>query len=177
MNNVVLTEEWRDVEGYEGIYQVSNLGRVKSLVGYNGHVYIKREKILKNSLKDSGSGYKRYGVTLSVKGKIKHCMVHKLVAKAFIPNPNNYEVINHKDGNSLNNHIDNLEWCTVSYNLQHAYNTKLKKSKIHNINKQQVINMLNSGLFQKDIAKNLKVSEHTIVRFIKKENIKRGDYY
>lgn len=170
-------EIWKPVKDYEGYYEVSNLGRVKSLVGYNGKEYIEREKILKNSIQISGSSYKRYAVTLSIKSKVKHCKVHKLVAETFVPNPNNYKIINHKDGNSLNNHIDNLEWCTMSDNLQHAYIMKLKKSKIHNMDRQQVVNMLNSGLMQKDIAKILKISEHTIMRFIKKENIKRGDFY
>ena len=101
-------EEWRDVVGYEGLYMVSNCGRVKSLKFSNG----KREKIMK--LSDRGNGYLR--VSLSKDGESKHYNVHRLVAIAFIPNPDNLPYVNHKDECKTNNNVDNLEWCTVEYN-------------------------------------------------------------
>lgn len=107
-------EEWRDIDGYEGDYQVSSYGRVRSLK-YG------KEKLLKPQ-----KHYKGYRfVTLFKNGTRGKYKVHRLVAKAFIPNPNNYPVINHKDECKYNNHVQNLEWCTVLYN--NTYNKKAIK--------------------------------------------------
>ena len=109
-------EEWRDIEGYEGLYQVSNLGRVKSL-NFN---HTKKERVLKgNPDKD---GYLR--VTLFKNGR-KTYRIHQLVALVFIPNPNNYPVINHKNENPSDNRVENLEWCTIAYN--NCYGNRLKR--------------------------------------------------
>lgn len=116
-------EIWKNIEGYEGKYQVSNLGNVKSLETWTGDRYIKREKILKNNL--YGNGY--YYVGLSKNGKVKRYKVSRLVAQEFIPNPENKPFINHIDGDKLNNHIDNLEWCTQSENMKHASMIGLRK--------------------------------------------------
>ena len=113
-----MNEEWRDIEGYEGLYQVSNLGRVKSL-NYN---HTKSEKILKSSIE--GRGYKT--VTLYKNGIQKTYKIHKLVAQHFIPNPDNLMCINHKDENKLNNNVENLEWCTTRYN--NIYGTRIKRA-------------------------------------------------
>lgn len=112
-------EFWKDIEGFEGIYQVSNLGNVKN---------VKTGKPLKHFVV---GGY--YHVGLGRKGvPNKHYLVHRLVAEAFLPNPNNYPIINHKDENKLNNYVhvspdgsvdqekSNLEWCTFSYNLTYG---------------------------------------------------------
>lgn len=107
-------EEWRDIEGYEGLYQVSNEGRVKSL---NFHRQ-KIERIIKPST--NKKGYKR--VLLQNNGKKKNYLVHRLVAKTFISNPNDYPIINHKDENPSNNFVDNLEWCNSQYN--NTYNNR-----------------------------------------------------
>ena len=111
-----MNEEWRDIEGYEGLYQVSNLGRVKSL-NYNR---TKSEKILKTAMR---RGY--LGVTLFKDGKPKTFMVHRLVAMMFINNPEKLPVVNHKDEDKLNNNADNLEWCTILYN--NCYGTRLER--------------------------------------------------
>ncbi|RXM57212.1 NUMOD4 domain-containing protein [Clostridium tetani] len=116
-------EIWEDIEGYEGLYQVSNLGRVKSLNYKNRGI----EKLLKQF--EDSKGYLKVG--LSKNKKSKHLFVHRLVAKAFIPNLNNYPIINHKDENPLNNSINNLEWCTYKYN--NNYGTK--KERISKANK------------------------------------------
>lgn len=109
-----MEEEWRPVKGYEGLYEVSNMGRVKSLHAPQGI-------ILKQGTYSNGY----MGANLSKDGTTNMKLVHRLVAIAFIQNPNNYEEVNHKDGNKKNNTVDNLEWCTRSYNLKHAYSHKL----------------------------------------------------
>lgn len=108
-----MNEEWRDIEEYEGLYQVSNLGRVKSLK-------FGKEKILK-----FGKHKKGYLlVCLCKDGKQKMFQVHRLVAIAFIPNPNNYQEVNHKDENKENNCVENLEWCTREYNVNYGTRTE-----------------------------------------------------
>ena len=102
-------EEWKDVENYEGLYQVSNLGRVKSLKDNNGKP---REKIMKQG--KTKNGYLR--IMLCKNGKRERFLVHRLVANAFIPNPNNFKCVNHKDEDKTNNCVNNLEWCTYQYN-------------------------------------------------------------
>lgn len=109
------TEEWRPIIEYEGLYEVSNLGRVRN---------IKTHKLVMQSV--VVSGYKR--VTLYKENKPKTKLVHRLVAKAFLSNPNNLMVVNHKDGNKLNNIVTNLEWCTQSYNTSYHYNSHIAKS-------------------------------------------------
>lgn len=97
-----MKEIWKDIKGYEGLYQVSNLGNVKSL---------KTNKNLYYS--NSNNGYLRVGL---FKNKRKMFSIHRLVAENFIPNPNEYLVVNHKDFNQKNNKVDNLEWCTSKEN-------------------------------------------------------------
>ena len=110
-----MNEEWRDIEGYEGLYQVSNLGRVRSLNcrGHKGCIGILTPRL-------DGKGYEM--VALYKEGKARNTKVHRLVAQAFIPNPNNYPQVNHKDEDKTNNNVDNLEWCTNEYN--HNYGTR-----------------------------------------------------
>ena len=114
---VNMEEIWKDIKGYEGLYQVSNLGRVKSL---KRKVYAGRnrlrwqyERIMSNN-KSNGNGY--LVVNLNKESKDKNKYIHRLVAEAFIPNPNHYLYVNHKDENRKNNKVDNLEWCTALYN-------------------------------------------------------------
>lgn len=108
------TEEWKDIKEYEKTYQISDFGRVKSLK-------FGKEKILK--LKKNSGGYLE--VLLYGKQSKKTYRVHRLVAEAFIPNPNNLPEVNHIDGNKENNNIYNLEWVTGSENKKHAYKTGL----------------------------------------------------
>ena len=103
-----MREIWKDIEGYEGLYQVSNLGRVKSLQMYANGGYKKRVKILKPC--NNGNGY--YVVYLMKNKKRSVNYIHRLVAQAFLKNFNNYKCINHKDENKSNNNVDNLEWCS-----------------------------------------------------------------
>lgn len=105
-------ETWKDIEGYEGLYQVSTLGRVKSFHGRGG-VSV---RILHSQKRSHGY----LGVTLA-KDKVQtHYMIHRLVAEAFIDNPYNYPQVNHKDEDKTNNRVDNLEWCTAKYNSNYG---------------------------------------------------------
>lgn len=115
-------EIWKDIEGYDHPYQVSNFGRVKRLTytvvtaGKKGpKSIIYREKFFEGSI---DFGYRR--VKLVENGKRHKVFVHKLVAEAFIPNPQKLPYINHKDENKSNNHYENLEWCTCEYNLNYG---------------------------------------------------------
>lgn len=117
-------EIWKDITGYEGLYQVSNLGRVKSLsingITKKGFKSVKKEKILKAG--KTGCKNSQYlGVVLRKKGKSKSTYVHRIVATAFIPNPENKKTVNHKDLDKLNNKATNLEWATYKENIQHSW--------------------------------------------------------
>lgn len=112
-------EIWKDIKGYEGLYQISNFGRVKSLPKMAGKSP-RKEQILKNNL----DRYGYYFVALSKYGVRNNKLIHRLVAEAFINNPNNYLQINHKDENKLNNCVNNLEWCTTKYNINYGNRTK-----------------------------------------------------
>jgi hypothetical protein len=112
-----MTEEWKDIEGYENLYQVSNLGRVKSLERYeesNSFIGVRRrgERILKPIIKPSGY----LQVALSKNSKAKTFTVHRLVAQAFIPNPENKPCIDHVNTNPSDNRLENLRWCTHKEN-------------------------------------------------------------
>lgn len=115
-----MTDEiWKPIEGYEGLYEISTWGRVKSLernvMTAVGTLYKRPERILKPSL---SRGYPV--VTLSHDMVQKTFLVHRLVAMAFIPNPHGYPMINHKDEDKTNNYVENLEWCDAKYNVNYG---------------------------------------------------------
>lgn len=122
---IYLKEVWKDISEYVGYYQVSNFGNVRSvdrvITDCNGKTYFKHGKNMKFG--NNGVGY--MFVALCKFGKYKLVTVHRLVATAFIPNPDNLPVINHIDGNKLNNNVDNLEWCTTKENIHHAIRSGL----------------------------------------------------
>ena len=149
-----MKEIWKDIKGYEGLYKFSNLGNIKSLNGY-GH----KKEIILSPIKN-----RYWNVILSKNGKKKNYLVHRLVAEAFIPNSNNYSQINHKDENSKNNRVDNLEWCNSKYNCN--YGTRIEK--IHKKQRKKINQYDKNGKLikqwasRKDINKELKIPITTI---------------
>ena len=113
-----MEEVWKNVVGYDGIYQVSNTGRIKRILK-------SKERMLIGRL--DKDGYKE--VILSKKQNKKYCKLHRLVAEAFVPNTNNKPQVNHKDRNKTNNSADNLEWVTGSENTIHSFVTGRKPHK------------------------------------------------
>lgn len=113
-------ENWKDIKDYKGFYQVSDCGRVRSLerdIYYpNGTVHHLKEKVLAFNLDRGGYQY----VSLSLNGKIKSIKVHRLVAEAFIPNPENKPQVNHKNEIKTDNSVENLEWCDAGYNVNYG---------------------------------------------------------
>ena len=122
MLNCNNNEIWKDCVGYEGKYQVSNLGNVRSISNNKGTY---QERLL-SQRQTTTSNY--LYVNFTVKDVTTHHSVHRLVAKAFIGNPSNKATVNHIDGNKLNNNVCNLEWNTYSENLKHAFATGLNKA-------------------------------------------------
>ena len=129
-------EVWKDIAGYEGLYRVSNLGNVESLV---------TGKVLKKL--PHSTGY--HAVVLYKNRKPKRCILHRLVAEAFIPNPENKPTVNHKNGDKHDNCITNLEWATHKENQQHAFRTGLKVGVNYKNNK------LSTPVSQYDLNMNL----------------------
>lgn len=116
-NSIKQPEEWKPIPGYEGLYEVSTWGRVKS------YKYNSDGRIL-SPCKD---GYGYFFITLCKDGKTKMRKIHRLVAEAFIPNPSNLPQVNHRDEIKQNNYVENLEWCTPSYNS--SYGTRMQRIK------------------------------------------------
>ena len=110
-------EQWKPIQEFNGEYEVSNLGRVRSMKRYYGVV----GRIMPQTIQRKGY----YAVTFWMNNKAYCRKVHRLVIEAFTPNPDNLPCINHIDGNKLNNHVSNLEWCTYQANMQHAVRTGL----------------------------------------------------
>ncbi len=129
-----MEEIWKDVVGYEGLYQVSNTGKVRSL-----NYRAVKNRVHELTPKTNNSG--RLWVELFKDGIARQHLIHRIVGNAFIPNPYKFEEINHKDENPKNNNVDNLEWCTREYNVRYYNerhpsgnrNGKLKKLAINQI--------------------------------------------
>ena len=118
-------EEWKDVNGYEGMYQISNKGNVRSLDRISYHKRgVSRYKGKPKKKRMSTFGY--WMVSFSKENKSKNFYVHKLMGIAFIPNPKNKKFINHKNGIKTDNQLENLEWVTHSENMNHELDTGLR---------------------------------------------------
>lgn len=167
---MICNEIWKPVKDYEGLYEVSNLGRVKSLNYKNSN----KEKILKQGL--TAKNYCQ--ISLCKNKEIKHLYIHRLVAQAFIPNPNNLLLINHKDENPLNNIVSNLEWCDKKYNNNYG-NCKEKHSLKVSIPIKQFDlngNYIKTWNSMKDAQESLKVSRGNICLCCKGIRNKTGGY-
>ena len=147
-------EIFKDIEGYEGLYQISNFGNVRSFRN-------RKERILKPGLDHKGYNY----VSLCVNSKRKNFKVHRLVGKSFIPNPNNNPQINHKNGIKIDNHTLNLEWVTQSENMLHAQKNGFKpvgsNAPHAKLIEAQVIDIRNeykNGVIANHLAKKYKVN-------------------
>lgn len=138
-----MEEVWKDVKDYKGIYQVSNTGKVRRL---KGSYRTKENRVLVNKTKNNGYKF----VCLSTKGLYKYYHVHRLVAEAFIDNPENKKYVNHIDCNKSNNNVENLEWVTAKENSEHA-----RKNTIFNCNnKTGIENKATKQIAQKDLNGN-----------------------
>lgn len=153
-------EEWKPVIGYEGLYEVSNMGRVRSLprevyVGGKTNICIRAGRVLKQG-HAHGRHYKYLLVCLCKDQQRSMKRVHRLVAEAFIPNPENLPMVNHKDENPSNNHVDNLEWCTAKYNSNYGTaRERIKETrKKNNSNKLMLLTRLEnkSSMYPKSVA-------------------------
>lgn len=129
-------EIWKDVKGYEGMYQVSNLGRVRSLdrvYTYQSNSGKSYTRFFKGQMLTQGHVSKYLQVALCDRKHTRTPFVHRLVAEAFIPNPDNLPQVNHKDENPENNNVDNLEWCSASYNVNYGRRNEIVRSKLKGI--------------------------------------------
>jgi hypothetical protein len=143
-----MKETWQDIKDYEGKYQISCFGNI-----YSYHV----KRTIIPEIDQNGYAY----IRLWKSNKRKIFKIHRLVAIYFIPNCKNDIVVNHMDGNKLNNNASNLEWCTYSHNQKHAYRTKLRElpkgsingnSKLHEIDIKNILNLFHNKVPVKDIA-------------------------
>lgn len=146
-----MEEKWIDIQGYNGIYEVSNLGRVRSNARkekyeVNGTIVVRhrKEKILASCIDNMGYAL----VVLCLNNKAKSIKVHRLVATYFVKNPDNKNVVNHIDGNKTNNISTNLEWCTTKENTIHAVKNNLIKHytrKIKCVEDDKIFNSINEA--------------------------------
>lgn len=166
-----MQEVWKDIKGYEGHYQISNIGRVKSLArmrfGKGGYLSPLKERILKQ--KTTKSGYK--SVHLRCMDYQSYPTIHRIVAEAFIDNPDNKPTVNHIDANKENNHVDNLEWSTHSEQMIHAVDNELLEvrgsPKYSKEFKQEVLNFYNSNEISIcSLSKLFCISERTAGRIV-----------
>lgn len=149
-----MNEIWKPIPDYEGIYECSNMGKIKSLKRKG-----KLETHILNERKDT-LGYQ--SVLLCKNGKMKSFKVHRLVGFLFVDNPDNKPHINHKDGNKSNPIWLNLEWCTHSENHRHAYLTGLKEMPCTKLTKGQVLEIYNSNKDAKELSEIYNVVKRTI---------------
>jgi hypothetical protein len=139
-------EHWKDIVGYEGRYQVSDLGRVRSLK-------FGKEHVMKGRPNTNGYLY----VALFKDGKARNCSIHRLVAEAFIPNPCGLPCINHKDENHANNVVGNIEWCDAKYNCNYG----TRNERIRTANSKPVYQYTKDGVLYGSYSSTYDVERRT----------------
>jgi len=168
-------EIWKNVVGYEGVYEVSNLGRFKSLariVKVRDFEYLRKERVRR--IKPDAYGY--IPVVLQVDGVSKTSKIHIEVAKAFIPNPKKLPEVNHKDGDKGNNCVGNLEWSTRSDNMYHASATGLRhKVKLNETKVREIRELKKQGMLNREIADIYGVCHQQISRIVRGERWKHKE--
>ena len=179
-------EIWKDIKGYEGLYQVSSYGRIKSLARTTS-----QNKRLPERLRVlSVDKYGYMCVNLSKDGKVKLLKVHRLVCEAFIENPDRKPQVNHIDGNKGNNHVENLEWCTGSENIIHAFETGLKEGfhiskygeknsrcKVSDQEAEEIRRLHHDEkITYSRIAERFQISPHQVSRIVRGEQRQKGSF-
>lgn len=169
---IVQKERWKDIRGYEGLYQISNNGEVKSLgrqitlfgKGPKSRVMYRKDRILKNGIDNAGYKY----VNLAKNGVNKTVSIHRLVAEAFLSNKKGLRDVNHKNGDKLDNRVCNLEWTTHSDNIKHSYDV-LKRNRERQALRRKVMCQESGRIFRsiKEAATYCNVSTTTITACIK----------
>lgn len=160
-----ITEIWKDVDGWEGLYQVSNTGLVKSLKRKYSKKGVSIRKLTPNP-----DGYPT--ITFSINDKCRMRLVHRLVAIAFIPNPESKPCVNHKNGIKSDNRVDNLEWCTHQQNMEHAKTSGLMrgvkgfKNKMSKLTEESLAFIVSSNKNSYEIADELNVNPSTVQRVL-----------
>jgi hypothetical protein len=167
-----MRELWKNITGYEGMYKISNFGRVKSYKKRTG-----KGVIFLTTFLFSGSTIKYLIVHLSKNNNKKNCAIHRLVAQAFIPNPENKPQVNHLNNNPLNNHVDNLVWGTPSENMRHCVKQNRcnkPKGETHHFHKLKVKEVLTirslrkNGSTYRELAETFRVGKRHIVNIVNK---------
>lgn len=154
-------ERWKSIEGFN--YEISSYGQVRNK---------KTGRIRK--LGSTGQGYKTIPMWSFQEKKYKTLLVHRLVALAFLPNPDNLPVVCHLDNDPTNNHIDNLQWETQQHNTQQAYNDGLIPYKVHPSEHQKVVELYKNGATQKEIAKMYDCTHSNINHILKRYDARRA---
>ena len=180
-----MEEVWKDIKGFENIFQISNYGRLKSLsrlVKIKGGKYrLKKEKIIKPSI--GTCGYYQY--PLRYNNVSKTILIHIEVAKAFVPNDNKLSEVNHKDENKLNNFFENLEWCTRSYNnnyknrkkreIETQINTHPSRKEVQQIDKEG--NVIATFQSERDAERVTGICHNNICDCLKGRRKSAGGYF